>query len=227
MGEPETIYVVCATPRSGSGLLCEALWETALAGKPDEYFFQGTAAEYAAAWGTNSPDEYIRRVISYGTTSNGVFGFKIMWADFHHLQQEQARWLLSDPRYIWIRRQDKVRQGISLWKREQTGMISWFHDSPPQYENVPKFDFPAIDHLVQKARIWDESWAKYFQTIGVSPFVVNYEQDLEQDYRDTVRKILRYLNIAVPEDFHIRASRKKLSDELTENFVQLYHSLRT
>src|SRR5205823_4062494 len=35
---PHTSYLVCATPRSGSTLLCEALNNTGLAGHPQEYF---------------------------------------------------------------------------------------------------------------------------------------------------------------------------------------------
>lgn len=36
--QPRISYFVCATPRSGSTLLCEALTHTGLAGKPKEYF---------------------------------------------------------------------------------------------------------------------------------------------------------------------------------------------
>ena len=35
---PRSSYLVCATPRSGSTLLCEALINTGLAGHPQEYF---------------------------------------------------------------------------------------------------------------------------------------------------------------------------------------------
>lgn len=38
MVQPRISYLVCATPRSGSTLLCEALTHTGLAGKPKEYF---------------------------------------------------------------------------------------------------------------------------------------------------------------------------------------------
>jgi trehalose 2-sulfotransferase len=31
-------YLVCATPRSGSTLLCEGLKATGVAGRPEEYF---------------------------------------------------------------------------------------------------------------------------------------------------------------------------------------------
>ena len=33
-----TSYLICATQRSGSYLLCEALKNTGIAGKPEEYF---------------------------------------------------------------------------------------------------------------------------------------------------------------------------------------------
>ena len=35
---PERSYLVCATPRSGSTLVCKALTETGVAGRPEEYF---------------------------------------------------------------------------------------------------------------------------------------------------------------------------------------------
>ena len=35
---PQTSYLICATPRSGSTLLCEALDNTGIAGHPKEYF---------------------------------------------------------------------------------------------------------------------------------------------------------------------------------------------
>jgi trehalose 2-sulfotransferase len=37
-GGPSRCYLVCATPRSGSTLLCEALERTGVAGRPREYF---------------------------------------------------------------------------------------------------------------------------------------------------------------------------------------------
>ena len=35
---PERAFLVCATPRSGSTLVCQALRKTGVAGVPDEYF---------------------------------------------------------------------------------------------------------------------------------------------------------------------------------------------
>lgn len=36
--KPEASYLVCATPRSGSTLVCKALTQTGVAGNPEEYF---------------------------------------------------------------------------------------------------------------------------------------------------------------------------------------------
>jgi LPS sulfotransferase NodH len=36
--KPQRSYLVCATPRSGSTLVCHALGETGVAGRPEEYF---------------------------------------------------------------------------------------------------------------------------------------------------------------------------------------------
>ena len=96
-------YLVAATERSGSTLLCELLAGTGVAGRPEEYF------EFLSASGrVRQPREYFppdadpeilellaplapplppvpweQRVAdarARGTTPNGVFGSKMMWA---------------------------------------------------------------------------------------------------------------------------------------------------
>jgi LPS sulfotransferase NodH len=109
MMQPHTSYLICATPRCGSTLLCEALINTGLAGQPKEYFehlkqtgqprrpqeyFPADSA-IASQLGDYSrlDDEaklsehyqgsaysaYLAQVIEKGTTPNGVFGAKVMW----------------------------------------------------------------------------------------------------------------------------------------------------
>jgi trehalose 2-sulfotransferase len=97
-------YLVCATQRSGSTLLCELLRATDVAGVPDEYFesLRGTALprqprQYfedqsvqdiadrlapTVPGRTEQPGEFeqwFRYVLQRGTTHNGVFGAKMMW----------------------------------------------------------------------------------------------------------------------------------------------------
>ena len=102
-----TAYLVCATERSGSTLLCEALAATGVAGRPAEYFeaLRGSdvprrPAEYFD--GALTPElerllppgraepapelagaatyaDYLAWAVEAGTTANGVFGAKLMW----------------------------------------------------------------------------------------------------------------------------------------------------
>ena len=49
---PTDTYLICATQRSGSTLLCELLKQTGVAGRPEEYFdaqFEGWIAPASAA----------------------------------------------------------------------------------------------------------------------------------------------------------------------------------
>jgi LPS sulfotransferase NodH len=103
---PAQPYFVCATPRSGSTLFCEALTATGIAGRPAEYFeaLRGTdlprqpqeyfdtldpeleallprlhqepAPELATA---GSYLAYLDWARAEGTTPNGVFAAKLMW----------------------------------------------------------------------------------------------------------------------------------------------------
>jgi trehalose 2-sulfotransferase len=109
---PRAAYLVCATPRSGSTLMCEMLARTGVAGRPEEYFEALRATgrprqprEYFA--GIEDPgvldllpatpppaptrepfEQRLRAVMREGTTPNGVFGAKLMWG---HQADLQAR----------------------------------------------------------------------------------------------------------------------------------------
>lgn len=110
--KPARSYLVCATPRSGSTLLCEALKSTGVAGRPEEYFealrqsgrprrpqeyFPGVddpsiadhLGEYARSderrhelWSREDYEPYFEWAIERGTTENGIFGAKLMWGYF-------------------------------------------------------------------------------------------------------------------------------------------------
>ena len=107
--QPHTSYLICATPRCGSTLLCEALINTGLAGRPKEYFehlkqtgqprrpqeyFPADSAiacqlgdysrlddeaKLAESYQGSAYSAYLTQVIEEGTTPNGVFGAKVMW----------------------------------------------------------------------------------------------------------------------------------------------------
>lgn len=106
-------YLVCATQRSGSTLLCELLKGTEVAGVPDEYFEalratglprqprQYFEAADVSDIGARMPpvrsdrpeqpgdfEGWFSYVLGRGTTPNGVFGAKMMW---NYLDDFRAR----------------------------------------------------------------------------------------------------------------------------------------
>jgi LPS sulfotransferase NodH len=102
---PDKAYLVCATPRSGSTLLCELLRATGIAGHPLEHFevlrhsglprqpreyFDGVqdfrvldrlaSLRPRANGASETPHAWWQRILADGTTPNGVWGGKLMWS---------------------------------------------------------------------------------------------------------------------------------------------------
>ena len=275
--QPYTSYLVCATPRSGSTLLCEALANTGIAGHPKEYFealkdtglprrpkeyFEGLEnseimellGDYSRVdegptelelWGTSNYADYLARVIEQGTTPNGVFGAKLMWGYFDdficHLRQISSCRDMAVPdllsttfpnlHYIWVTRQDKVRQAVSLWKAIQTSTWRMEESSLSKDSSLPSpgkliFHFEAIDHLVQRIVAHEVAWRQYFDACKVQPFTVVYEE-LTVAYEATALNILRYLQVPIPENLTFAERRmKRQADALSEEWVQRYHNLK-
>lgn len=96
-------YVVCATPRSGSTLLCEMLRDTGRAGRPLEHFeilrhsslprqpreyfedlpmpelLELLAPSQSHGPSSEPPEAWWPRIVREGSGANGVWGGKLMW----------------------------------------------------------------------------------------------------------------------------------------------------
>jgi len=241
---PHTSYFVCGTPRSGSSLLCEALKNTGLAGWPEEYFWREDEPFWRKQWGVSIYADYLDRAIEQGSTSNGVFGVKVMMGGgyFEHfvsnLKQlpgyrerdmsvsEMMPRIFPNLHYIWITRRNKVRQAVSWWKAIQSDVWVWTGDNLPTVEKEPEFKFEAIDHLVQELVMREASWQEYFTEGGIRPFVVVYE-DFVSAYEVVALQILEYLAIpASPDAVFEERKMKKQADDSSEEWVKRYRDLK-
>jgi trehalose 2-sulfotransferase len=239
-----TCFIVCATPRSGSSLLCEALWNTGLAGRAEEYFNRESEAIWRARHGIGSTIDYLRWLMDRGTSSNAVFGAKIMWhqmtycvqllrqlPDYRHPNRGSIPELISTvfPNlfYVWITRSDKVRQAVSIDIALQTGNYAWIGDQKPASEREPEFNFNRIDFQVHRILASEVGWQRYFTEAGVTPYKVLYEEFVVR-YEETTRAILDYLGVHVPAGQHYSAKPKlkKMSDGLNDEWVRRYHEIK-
>ena len=262
---PRISYVICGSQRSGSNLLCEALW-LAGAGRPDEYFIYwymaardpaGLQTDFARPW-LVPPAEYLEKVLEKGTTPNGVFGVKIMW-NYFDLVIDNLRALpgyrdLPPPevlgrafpnlRYVYISREDKARQAVSLAKAIQSRKWIafgervfdekrdhlWDFDRITYYtakeggDGGLAYDFEQIALLHKQVVDQDEAWERYFEAAGTEPFRVVYEEFVRA-YERTALDLLQFLGVAPGEaaSFDKRAMKPQsdgVNDEWTRRFKE-------
>ena len=243
MKQPDISYLICATERSGSTLLCEALTLTGVAGVPVEYLCPDHAPAWQKRWGVFGYEDYLATAMRQTMTSNGVFGAKFTWSPLYHFLHEvqrlpryqgkhfAARDLLNDVfpnlHYIWIKRRDKVRQAVSLAKAVQTSVWRVTAETPvANPHNKALFSFNQIDLLLRRLQADELAWQKYFSANHIQPFVVEYE-DFVLHYEQTAIQILQYLGISDAEAVRFGArSMKKQADEETEQWVQRYYYLK-
>ncbi|MGD0040990.1 MAG: Stf0 family sulfotransferase [Isosphaeraceae bacterium] len=240
-------FFVCATPRSGSSLLFEALEITMIAGRPREYFEPAYEKDWFARLGVSADTQYVEKFLAAGTTPNGVFGAKVHWHQFVHLRAklrliqggvasdlELLRRTFPDLKYVFLTRWDKVLQAVSYVKALRTDVWHSLNldaegnrATPAQAQApTPSFDVAEIDRWVTRFMEDETRWHRYFERAGIEPFEVVYEEFLET-YESTVLAILRHLDIAIPEGMDIAPPRlRKLGDELSEVWARRYRELK-
>jgi trehalose 2-sulfotransferase len=268
LDRPERSYLVCATPRSGSTLLCEALAATGVAGHPEEYFEARRATgaprsardyfdqaseaaraalaalgevppaeppEYSSLRGIDDYAEHLRAALARGTGSNGVFGAKLMWMhldDFLELARtvpglggaslaEVLGALFPGAAFVWVRRQDKVRQAVSLWRAIQTQ--AWRAGQGPREPVRQRYNFAAIDFLRERLANEDAAWARFFTDAGVEPLELEYER-VGADVTAAVRAVLERVGVDRAGVDPPSPLMRRQADELSESWVQRYRT---
>ena len=248
MAEIKTSYVICAVQRSGSSLLCEVLKNTGLAGVPEEYFLyhpEGSNWEnspWAQQNGATTRQAYIDLVRERGTTANGVFGTKLMWNYFPDViswLQEMPAYRTSRPasllemlfpnlHYIWMIRDDKVRQAVSWSMAAQTGMYAAWQATVQSPKQKPVYDFEQIDLLCGLILEGEAGWGTFFESNAITPMKVIYEE-LVAAYEETGLRILDFLGVPYPDDLVYGEDRrlKKQATRMNEEWAQRYREMKS
>jgi LPS sulfotransferase NodH/glycosyltransferase involved in cell wall biosynthesis len=221
---PSLAVLVCGTPRSGSGLLCEALWNTGLVGHPDDFFEPETVRGLAARWGEPAAGRYLELAMEEGSSPNGVFTARLSLAGLHTLREllAAAPGALPPTRYVWIVRRDRVGQAISWERAEQAG--TWAHLAGERRLVVPRprFAASAIAHRLAEIERQEAAWRAWFEAAGATPIRVAYE-DLAADYEGTARRMARALAIEVPAALPMgQRTLVAMADRTTEQWVRRF-----
>lgn len=175
------------------------------------------------------------QAIADGTTPNGIFGTKLMWIyfrDFVRLARRDGRHTTPPcevaceifpnlSQYIFLRREDTLKQAISLWKALQTWQWRRGEDEA-QIAHDLRYNRAAIRHLKSRIEEHNSAWTSFFACCNITPTNVVYEAFIE-DYAGTTRRLLTAIGVEGAEAVAIAAPRmKQQADTLSKAWVERY-----
>ncbi|MGA8334630.1 MAG: Stf0 family sulfotransferase [Solirubrobacteraceae bacterium] len=177
------------------------------------------------------------RTFRMGTSENGVFGAKLMWNQLPDLEQHATAMpefagldgselldrLLGQPGYVWLRRRDKVRQAISLWRALQTRTWRAGHPAAERERPTLAYSFWGIEHLRRRLSADDEGWRRFFLHSLIDPLELVYEDDVSPDPAGAVARVLALVGVALPSDWTPAAGMAQQSDEVNDEWYDAYH----
>ena len=170
------------------------LTSSGVAGLPASYFNRRGLHHYADDWRIARPHDgridaaYVRAALAAGTTSNGVFGGRIMAETLPELIADLA---CADPaagtdvevlseyfgrlEYVHLRRRDVVAQAVSWAKALQTHFWHPGEAVEPGGRD-PHYDEELIGRLVATIERFEADWTSWFAAHGIVPCEVSYEE---------------------------------------------------
>ncbi|MCB9765904.1 MAG: hypothetical protein H6739_39385 [Alphaproteobacteria bacterium] len=240
---PEQRYVIASLPRTGSTLLCRALWDTGRVGAPKEYLnpmqlrdwsvrFDGPAARLryglirgpllalvGHGWSAYRRDAHLSRVRARRSGPEGHFGLKL---HFHHFQRFYGGRVesLGPARWILLTRADPVAQAVSWARAQQTG--AWA--STQRADLPPVYSRRRIQRALDRIHAFEAGWRQALQAAGVSPLHLTYEQ-LDADLTAACRRVLGHLGFRDADAIDIPApTLVRQADGISADWIRRFRS---
>jgi len=224
-------------------LLCGLLDSSGVAGHPASYFNSKTVHVYADEWRIAQPrdgridEAFVRAARTAGTTSNGVFGGRIMAETLPELTSglaaatpaatdvELLSAQLGRLRFVHLRRRDIVAQAVSWARSVQT---HYWHPGEAVLPGGqdPHYDEELIGRLVATIERAEADWTAWFASHNIAPCEVTYEE-LAADPPRTAQRVLDYLGLNVPLERQLVVGHRRQADQLNADWITRFHSRQT
>lgn len=136
---------------------------------------------------------YIQALVARRSTANGLFSLKVHWQQFELAQRMGfSPSLLPQPiTWIHIGRRDRIAQAVSFEKAMRSGAFVANEERSHSIDRLTYND-GGILSTYELLRQSASGWERYFQSAGITPVPVVYE-DLAADYEGTIRRVLEAL----------------------------------
>jgi trehalose 2-sulfotransferase len=180
---------------------------------------------------------YVDHVYALGTTSNGVFGAKLMWNNVQFVlgklselpqfiglnRAEVFHQLLPDLHVIRLTRRDRVGQAVS-WSRAAQGGVWVVSDTEPPSPAAPaSYNYEFIKNLERLIQEGEEGWTAFCDELGVSPLEVVYEDLVAADtYADTIAGCLHHLGVDSPKVKIAAPRTHRQADETNQRWTDQF-----
>jgi LPS sulfotransferase NodH len=255
---PTKSYLIFSTPRSGSTYLCDNLQNTRRAGRPREHFLFWYLAE-------NEPDlltatdltkwrlplnTCFQNVIEAGSQDK-IFASKVMYGYLEFVLKKLR--LLSGSsksdadllyeifpnlRIIYLEREDRIRQAVSLAKARQSGRWHFRFDPKTGMDrplsqsaqlhvnkankNSLVYDFKSIRSCYEEITTQSDALEEFLSSLKGPIYKLTYE-NLEASTFPSIEKCLDYLGIEHPTPLSFaRPGIRKMSDEVNEEWSKRF-----
>lgn len=240
-------YVICTSPRSGSTLLCDLLASTGRAGNPNSYFHRPSISDWLNSFELTVEDSAPERAvlaaifkaaIAKGSLDTGVFGLRLQQHSFEFFIHKLSILYSAEPNdaqrfqkafgrtaFLYLVRQDKLKQAISCVKAEQTGLWHMASDgtqlerlSPPQ---TPTYDANRIKACITEMEASERRWKKWFKQEEIHPLQITYKA-LSNNPIKTLLEVLIFLGIEYDPDHCVKPGVAKMADSVSQDWVNRY-----
>jgi len=194
-------YIICATPRSGSTLMCDLLDDTGIAGHPDSFFRCQSIPWWAQHLNVSITDwadehgfdqSYLAAVLKHGAGKTQMFGMRLMWKSVDGLSKRlgalypdlpsdscRFRSAFGPPIYVHLSREDKVAQAVSRLRAEQTGLWHVAADGTERERLKPAlapiYNARDLSEQVAELEEHDAAWLSWFTEQKIQAQRVTYE----------------------------------------------------
>lgn len=198
---PVGAYVICATPRSGSTLLCDLLATSGVAGCPASYFRAEDIAEWAADWGVPGRGDaddpafdraYLAAMRRAGTAGTPLFGLRLMPQSLLDATHRLGRALGREAPFpalfedafgpaltVHLSRDDKDAQAASLLRATRTGLWHRAADGSERERTAPvsglAWGAEAQAATRDALAADDAGWDGFFAAHAITPYRLRYE----------------------------------------------------
>ena len=216
-GPPNRSVVICSHPRSGSTLLGEAIHAAGGLGCPLEYLHRGFRPYFTRRWQADDLVSYVRALHRFRTDTSGVLSIKLFWRDVEELAVEARpdapivrrevvveapalshlfgllRTILPNPTFVYLTRQDRVRQAVSAYMAAETSVFRAFsREDDDRCSRRVEYRYDGILRQLAAADYGNARWRQFFAANGIEPHRIEFES-LASAYQPTIGALLAHL----------------------------------